>query len=862
MAQQGNNQLKIYNQFNAGEQNVPADHLINDKAFSKGVNFDLVDSTLRPVRTDKVLSTPTIPTNTEQYIQENVKGEDVDLFFDKPIDYVNYGDTVYYLDTVLEGSPLKQITTDGSLSSVEAFPIITGDLTIVGSSEDDIVLELQRYYDRLSSAYQDYVADVSTNVDQQNVTTQEYYGGSYHTVTTNALLDRYKTYTADSELQDDITNVTYETYPTVFNSIKERFKNCIDETSTMIAETEGTIKDRLAQVDAERAGFPSTYLGDTDSSNFPVIYGNTMGALILRNVNPETHVAANNRYHWLVKFANALILEVDKYLDYSMCSYMAVKTHSFKHEDTGAVFTEDYPSIKAWGERTKTTLQAIIDRKAQDGVDGWVSFPDYPTDEEKAYAKSITSYEDRASAIMFLHFCFTWSIKVVLWDTAASENPYYHDITPATVSSNFLQINAKTKDFREALEAVNVEQEVFEGLSSYAVVGYNDKINTYTNMIRSSDVLDNSGVTLSFSPEPSISKYLIYRRGANDTEYTLQTETTTFPVTINPEYSTDGLVPVVPYRIQEPHTDYVSIAEYRGAIFLNRKNSQEIYYTMPNNPHDMKATSYIDMPQDVKAMKSAGSGLFIWTTNNALYLLTGSPRNVQLQNTLNIKLVGENVDIINKRSVTSQDALVVWLSDYAIHNTSGYGSANATKYVWKPPEGLVPIQTIVYKKNIYFLCSTSTGNLLIEYDTSRKAVRTIDTEVKSLSVIGTNLVGVSENNAYHMFKGDTYKEYDVELKRFAGYTYDLRQRFTNITVFHTPKPYEDEVPLDMSNITKVYIYIDEALVVDGIVIQGLQATRIPIPSTNNVGYSIKVRLKGSLGIKSVKLRYTAINYED
>lgn len=830
MAQQSNQHLKVYNQFNAGVQNVPSDHLINDAAFSKGVNFDLVDSTLRPVRTDKLLLTPTLPLNTKQYIKENIKGQDTDLMFDTRILYINYGDTVYYLENTEDGSPLKQIAIDGSNDKVNALPTISGDVTVSNQGNVDISTQLARELQDIDTAFTIFYAYDVVQYYQtpERPHTPLFFEGVQEAYDTFLTVHQGETVTQNNvdEIAADLTASKQLLVDTITNTITEMSGTVLSRVTTMAKADISLVQDSMQY-----------------------LYHPTVDPNILSPQNDEVDDILNRlmeKSDYLTRLFNAIMADsISKYIMWHLTDW-GINFY-------GSFYTIAKESLDYLGSIYSSYTTYIANNPSADIHDYNVWM-----DILQSAGVSLTQAYQVFKAGTVLQFSSVQGYSIITYMQQYERfNTSYTSLNQLEYAYNKLRTQLTT--LRERITDVNFTTDVIGNIRTYSVVGRSSKTNAYTNMLRTEPFYAEQGFTLSWTPSDEVDEYYIYELSNGDFFKVADTTDSTIDLTLPLER---GGPPSVPYRIAKPHTDYTSIAEYKGSIFLNRKNSQEIYYTMPNNPHDMKVTSYIKMPQNVKAMKTAGSGLFIWTTNNTLFLLTGSPFDVQGNNTLAIKLVGENVDIFNKEAVSSQDALVVWLSDYAIHNTSGYGSADATKYVWTPPKGITPIQTIVNHKNIYFLCKQQDDSkLLIEYDTTRRAVRTIETDMESLSTIDNDLVGVYDSKAYSIFNGDTYKEYDVELKRFAGYSFDLRQRFSNITVFHTPVSYKD-VPIDITNETKISIYIDEALVVDSVVVQGLQSTRIPIPSTNNVGYSIKVRLTGRLCIKSVRLRYAPINYED
>jgi len=850
MARQRNHQLKVYNQFNAGEQNIPADHLINNNAFSRGVNFDLTDSTLRPIREDKQLPNPTILPETKAYIQENIKGEDTDLQFDTEIDYINYADTVYYIEDTDSGSPLMQINPKDN-TKVPALPTLSGELVV--SNADSIDTGIKEEYDKVGTALTNFETKVSLAISEQSTTTAM--GIS------NPLLNNLKA--RASVFTNPPSGITLDTYKEILDTGKEQLKDLTDRISTYIAETEGDLVARIKSAIADQRYAYSLIRNPVLDTAPPESHGGTDAyRWSYINVNRHAELERNLEYElslvaYLGRYSGVLANFVEEFTTNSIYGYYGISFKTFNTESKD-VYRATLKSIREEAFTAKRILDKLAPLELGTQID-WL-------DNIDTHIANVLNILTRDEVNLVVDI-----VKGLCLAVASSNNNdrffgwlsgKYHTITLSEANTRMQTLHTELKAFRDAVDEVSIEDNILGNISEYSVVGHNTDTGAYTNMIRSDEVYDKNGLTLTFT-ENGLDEYLIYRRKSTEgSEFQLVKTVTSSPVVLTTPYPKFGAVPVLPYRIKEPHNDYTTIAEYKGAIFLNRKESQEIYYTSPNNPHDMKATSFIKMPQDVKAMKSAGSGLFIWTTNNALYLLTGSPRSVQNENTLSIKLVGEGVDIIDKNSVTSQDSLVVWLSDYAIHNTSGYGSADATKYVWKPPKIDKVIQSLVFKNKIYFLCKEGGSNFLIEYDTSRKATTRISTEVQSLSIIGTQLVGLrtGDSKPYALFEGTDLKEYDVSLKRYSGYSYDVRQVFSNISIFHTPRPYAD-IPPNLADKSTVTVYIDDARVQTQ-ELQGLGATRIVIPTMNAIGYSLRIDIKGKLGIKSARVRYTTKDWED
>jgi hypothetical protein len=313
-------------------------------------------------------------------------------------------------------------------------------------------------------------------------------------------------------------------------------------------------------------------------------------------------------------------------------------------------------------------------------------------------------------------------------------------------------------------------------------------------------------------------------------------------------------------------SDFNLIAEYGGSIFLGKVGSQSLYFSKTGKPEDIPALNELKTSQPIRAMQTAGAGLFIWTTDDALYLLTGRENNGKGNNTLAIKRVGSGVTIKSAGAVCSHDNLVVWMSNGSIHNTSGYGSADATRAVWTPPKGKV-LQTLYHHGKVYFLMEDST---LILYDTKFKYILKTKPPkgfiYESLSTFEGRLFAVMSDNTttkqfVELFKGDNFLDYDFTLKTFSGYSHDTRLRFNNIVISHDDVPHRYKGVDTKAIRTEVELYIDDYLVAQQ-TLSGRDATRIHFPARNNVGQGMYIRCKGSLKLRSFRLRYNTIDYED
>jgi len=68
-------------------------------------------------------------------------------------------------------------------------------------------------------------------------------------------------------------------------------------------------------------------------------------------------------------------------------------------------------------------------------------------------------------------------------------------------------------------------------------------------------------------------------------------------------------------------------------------------------------------------------------------------------------------------------------------------------------------------------------------------------------------MGVEDSHLVELFKGNTFKMFTTVLKRFAGYSFDVRHRYLGIMVAHDNKPYK-EVDRNTELEGKATFYID------------------------------------------------------
>ena len=881
MATTRNHQLKVYNTFNGGVQNVPADHLIQENAFTFGHNDNTLDGTLRPAREAKPLAT--LAPDTSQVIKENVKGADTQLPFKDNIEYINYADTVYYVKA--SGSPLLQINPKSPNKQEIALPTYSGDV-LTESSSSDLKQAFIAPRTEISTAYTKLVTNTVQAVAQQEVVSNK---GNY-----NPLLSRLEEAVHSWRVVSE-DEVTFDNYRTLIEEDKTSLAHTRDRLALLVVETDGSLATRIkSAVSDPRFGICS-WINSNDYDNAPAENGGrealgAMGALdvggksqkivdsplgslfdVVVDYDPKHEKYAEP---FIVQYAPRLILISQAVVDSSVFRYLAVTVNNYA---MGKYRRASYTSVHDTAESAVVTLGRIRDLYIAEGEQK--IFTGDTADRGHLIGllrRVVTTDEEVIRLVLFMKFITglrRWADKG--FDTKGN---VYKDISFQQASANFSTINTELKEVLKVVDAIDIGKDIESNIAEYAVVGINSDIGAPTNMLRSKPTYDKDKVIITFPRSGAeIDKYYIYRKQANQDTFLKVGEVTdnANSITLTAPYER-GAVPTDPYRVEVPDQHFSNIVEKEGVIFLNRQGSQEIWFTYPNSPHSMDSLSNIKMPQPVVAMQSAGAGVFVWTNNNTLYLLKGTSRDSKGSNTLTIKLIAENVEALADRSVCSIDNLVMWLSPYGIHNTSGYGSAESTKTFWDGTYIKRSKQSLVSRGVAYWLVETKDHREeLLSYDSRTKRVSSQDaTGIVSISEVDGELVGVTAGASPELVafgkganpelvafgKGDKLMTYNVGLKRYAGYSFDTRMNFTNVTIYHTAQPYPD-IPYDSSLRTTVKIFIDDYPVGEETLL-GSTATRVDLPNTNNKGYSIRCEFQGSLGIKSARIRYTTLDWED
>ncbi len=835
MANLRNQQLKVFNQWNKGVQNIPATHLINDTAFTKGIDFNITDSTIKPAK--GLTSLKELGNTTKAFLKENVKGEDTELQFDKDISYINYADTVYYIEK--PKSPLKQVAKDGgNIVKVNAL-IAKPEVTVATTT--DITQSIQTIQNEVYQRYTDLQLDCYAEPINK-------YYESLAVLTASGVTGE-----ADEFANYDFGTITIDNYREKLGEMQVKAENLKSAVHKAVEETKGEFTQRITQAcdgtplwsewrlldESKLTSYNVKY--KKDSAYDPLLYEYNLQ--YIDNYQRQGAIfSVRNRRNLIAMLEAVKATNILKYvpIDSSLNS---------SNPWFGNTVSFQYYSFQKAIQQSIDTLTAVNTQQPSNYFDNY-------SDDKANEAVNLMGGAYKAMVVHITIFL----LKHIANDGVGGivgKQVNGDAMTLQQFSVGFTELHKRLVEADDQLRDYNFTTKLQE-VTEVSVVAKNTITKAYSAPFTKT-IFIRDGFTVA-PPNTPNTEYLVYLKLDGSAESTL-VDTITSTKEIKPEYPRKGSVIVNPFQIATPHEDFSSIVEYRGAIFLNRENTQEVWYTNPNDPHSMTATSFIKMPQDVKAMKSASAGVFVWTTNNSMYLLTGSPRDVQGNNTLAIKLVGEGSEILGNNAVASHDSLVVWLSSYSIHNTSGFGSADTTKYVWKPPKIDKVVSSKFHHGKVYFLVDTKVdGRQLITYDTSRKSVEVSNAQgMTGLTDIDGELVGIIDHKAYTIGTNVTeLLPYDVTLKSFGGYSYDTRLRFHSVTVAHDAKPYSE---WNKDYFTRVILFVDGNPVAERI-IQGTTATRLDLPALNNTGQEISVQLIGKLNIKSVRVRYSTHDWED
>ena len=866
MAQQRNHQLKVINQFGGGIQNIPADHLIQEDAYSSAINVNTKDSTLRPTRRGLIKS---IGYN-RTYLAENIDGATKEIIIQSKLSYINYANSLYYV--LNDGSSLLKYV-DGK-SYVKALPTLTNDVLRVIGKGDNASQTFNNEVNNIDPILRNYVADIDASLTQTQKSTTDLYGFFDHSI-----LKDFKT---KVRAINDIETPTQATLGTALVSLQQAVNDLVTTTVSMKTKSDGELIDRLIAATTKPA-FTQMYAGIENGEKHTIweamLYMWMTGDY--SRSRQDTAVAGLGKY--ITEYINTLQSLIDD--SAWMFVGQTVQTRWVSDDGTNKNITSSWKSLHDTAEDHIVMAKAVRDRL--NTIAGSTPPPASVTDNPQYYIDAINQAIPQSTAMReFVLFAVFMKNRILSYEKVSgyqsvkngdlADGNTYSNTTLSQMNINMHNFNTLTSTLTTNLEALSIATtgSLDEDFAEYGLVVYDKVVKAYSDMLRSGLVYDKDGVTIFFTAglqDDHWDEVILYRKAKGDPQFTevrrFEKALERTDIELKPPFN-KGAVPITPYRVKEPPLDFTAMAEYKGSIFLARKDSEELWFTQTGRPDIMNALDFIKVPQPIKTIKSAGAGVFIWTTNDTVYLLTGLVNDGQGNNTLNIKRVADGTPILKGQGATSVDNLVIWISPHGIHNTSGYGSAESTATTWEFTDKPVRcVDSVVAHHKAYFLVEFEDNKQrLIEYDpTTRRVMEHEASYIQSLTVYDDDLYYVDTEDGFDFKlrsfdRGDELVPYKASLKRFAGYSCDVRQRFTNINVCHTAKPYKD-IDRDEEMTSLVKVYVDDWLAGEETIV-GTNVTRIDLPQTNNTGYSIRVEIEGTLGIKSIRTRYATIDWED
>ena len=848
MAKTGRQQLKVWNRFNTGEENVMDKHLIRDTGFVTAENVFIDDATIRPLRGYSVESV--YPTDVKHVIKENIKGDDRLIEFNTPVRYVNYNNAVYYVSE--EGSPLMMAYSDGGVTAKHR-PVNTrlSDLTVEVTGAPSVAYNpFQGITDAFSTPVKNALVDYEY-IPAAKALFDVYGAALRGNNNTHTLGDRVQTAvryrTSMIQLATDLRNQLPD------KPISEQF---VDDLHTFPFKTEHGI-----------------YVVQTVLQKEPM-------AEWKPDFREQKTLAS------IIKHADAYLQVLQWYKDRSYMQFVSYTNPLFPDENVRL--------SHEWLDNRMRTLRELKSRIPAEHAS--------KTEDDLTNPETLQWYRDR----MIYGGSYTRNIGCrvgmrkeldILMDTifllgnANIINPWIHRVmtSPADTDASRKYINrcnaprgtmhdlngAMTtlkQDLQDTINkvtAVDVAGTLNTQVRYYGVLLWDNATGSTSYVLRDVPVNAPSGSTLHFKLNTSQGgKYraIVLERDINSSDWRrvhtrdnlIVSRRVAFNLTVDGTgYVKDTQIHTIRPTDNQEHDNYDLIAEHRGTLFMGQTGKQEVRFTYPNQPNVTDDQHVFMVPQPVKALQSAGAGVFIFTTNRTVYLLTGH----ELKD-VKIKRIGEGVGVLSAGAVGAVDNLVIWMSKYGIHNTSGYGSSLSTKRMWRPPADKgVPERTVILNGVVYFIYPKG---FIISYDYSKHIILKyqLSKDIKSVSIINGGIFALlSDGKLVKSFAGTKLFNYKVELKRFAGYSFDTRLRFNNVTIAHDDVPYRREGVATVSNGATVTIYVDEREVAKQD-IKGYGASRIHIPMQNNTGESVSIAIEGDLRIRSARLRYTTHNYED
>ncbi len=853
MANGRNIQLKVYNHWTGGLENKVEEHLIKDVSFTSLNNLDNSTGSLRPVRSNKQYKV--LADGTTDVVKEHVVDCEAFVEFNTTIEFVNYGDTLYYVDT--KGSPLKQLTKanedeantcDKPTVKHDTHLAITGTITSVGggSLESEFSNSLQKVYscyiaykDNEVSNYQYYSPNAGLN-DMAN---------SFNVAITNV----FNNYLTSGE-------ITADTIGTELARHEALQKDIVTVLTDRITHMAGTLESRLRVVRDVNVELKTFFNSENE-----LRYIDTLVEYIDKT-NPEPR-SAGYVIATMMNFNSQWVQMLTQIKEDSVSDYILWK------------FRDNHSGYKG-------TLKKVLERalsKLKILQTAYVTYleTNNPWESNRLTDVIVPAYTFAKTTLGEQDANFLLSVAIVA--NANTSTGIATLLDRSNTGANKTQTEAYYSNLRNAMatirtcvEDVKLSIEIGKNIQSYAVVGYNEVTHSYSNILKINAIYNNGTVTLTgWDSNSGVTKWYVYRKlTLDETEYQKVGETTGTEIEILNSALNGGALSFE-NQSSEPIQDFIDITEHKGVIFAIRKNSQQIVFMEKNYPNRVAPLNFINASQNVKAITSNGAGVVVWTTNRTVYLLTIG--NTQLtangvidtKDTIAIKRIAQNVGILDARAKTVNDNNVIWLSQYGFHNTSGYGSASVTADYWEVSKGLVDgtvIQMLTIDDTVWTLYTpkidgTDQPNKLIKFEPRKRSIREFDSlGITSISEIEGKLHGVVGNNAVEMFAGDELVAFTCKLKRFAGYSFDVRKRFMGLMIAHDDKPYRDiDRNEELKGLVRIFIDCREVGTQE---IFGCDTTEVELPNNNNQGYSIHVELEGTLKINSVRLKYLTHQWED
>lgn len=861
-------QLKVYNKWTGGIENKVEEHLIRDISFTDASNLDNSTGSLRPVRSHRV--DKSLNALTTNVIKEHVNDCEPLVELDTTIEFVNYGDTVYYIET--EGSPLKQLVKaneagtecDAVVTQHNTHLSITGTLTSTG---EDIQQSIQTVLDEVYDFYNvEYLTAVNADVSYYDQPIGVHYDGGV-------------------PLGDNLFNLpiynSFYTFKTLTGIVDSSNINSVISNHTALKlDTVNLLTDRIT----EMSGTLVARFNTLHNSN--LLLSQSLNAIGVNVYTEHVLPAGASSYETqagvlanivnnLPTFIELMELVIDDSV--SQWIYLDALTHIVTPSNGTSLFRG---SVEGLAKALLTMFNTLIGAYSTYLVNNSAFTNSFSP--SNALATDIRNFvnshiTDEEIDIMFyglrkLDISSTASQGLKMIPRRGNATAEYFGETENTLELRYTNLRQALTTLRDKTSAYNLDTTMGEFIHSYAVVGYSSNTKAYSNLLTLPTVYNDSTITIQgFDAKLEVTDWYLYKKPYNETYYlkiaSIPSNETEF---LNISFDSP-LGSVLGYKdqISTPHSDYIGITEYKGIMFLIQENSQKIWFTEKAYPNRMSSLNFVNASQNIKAISSNGAGVIIWTTNRTVYLLTvgNSSDGATTKDTIAIKQIAQNVGILNARAKTVNDNNVVWLSQYGFHNTSGYGSASITDTFWTPPKDLVEgevLQTLQIAGIIYILYTPEGAlpNKLLEFEPKTGKILTHNTPtVLSISEIKGRLFGVSTGNELiALFQGDEVTAFNVTLKRFAGYSYDVRQRFLGVMIYHDNKPYK-EIDRDTTLEGAVTIDVD-CRTIGTTKLTGCTATEVEFPNNNNQGYSVSIKLEGTLKINSVRLKYLTHQWED